>query len=130
MHEVLVFEAYVVLAISLLSLGVKGYAFVNSLLWSAESYTVVGRLTQPVSFGATSSSCCGLNPKITSFGCFPAAPNCVTVFIPSTGLPLGRITTASLRSVPALRQPSTIAPAILPQPTNQIGLRVRAYASP
>ena len=46
MHEVLVFEAYVVLAISLLSLVVKGYAFVNSLLWSAESYTVVGRLTK------------------------------------------------------------------------------------
>ncbi len=42
----LVFEAYVILAISLLALAVKGYAFVNSLLWSAESYSVVGRLTK------------------------------------------------------------------------------------
>src|SRR5512132_1444937 len=40
---------------------------------------------------------------------------------PSTGLPLGRMTTASLRSAPAVRQPSIIAPDMFPQPMNQIG---------
>src|ERR1044072_473642 len=33
--------------------------------------TVVGRLTHPESRGATSSSCCGLKPRVTSFGCGP-----------------------------------------------------------
>ena len=41
------FEAYVILAVSLLALGLKGYAFVNSLLWSAESYTAAQKLTKP-----------------------------------------------------------------------------------
>ncbi len=47
MHAVVTFEVYVILGVSLLALGVKGYAFVNSLLWSAESYAATQRLTKP-----------------------------------------------------------------------------------
>lgn len=43
----LIFEMYVVLGISLLAIGIKGYALVNALLWSAESYTVAQKLTKP-----------------------------------------------------------------------------------
>src|SRR5574338_623266 len=43
---------------------------------------------------------------------------------PSTGRPLGRMTTASPRSAPAVRQPSIMAPDMLPQPMNQIGFSV------
>ena len=74
------------------------------------------------SFGTTSSSCCGLKPRTTSVGDGPPRRSWSPSFRPSTGRPLGRITTASLRSAPPERQPSTMAPDILPQPTNQIGL--------
>ena len=47
MQAVLAFEAYVILAVSLLALGVKGFALVNALLWSAESYTAAQKLTKP-----------------------------------------------------------------------------------
>jgi hypothetical protein len=71
--------------------------------------------------GATSSSFCGFTPSTTIAGAPPASFNDITVRTPSTGLPLGRMATASDRSTPADRQPSTIAPAMLPQPTNQVG---------
>jgi hypothetical protein len=46
-QAVLAFEAYVILAVSLLALGVKGFALVNALLWSAEAYSTAQKLTKP-----------------------------------------------------------------------------------
>jgi len=46
-QAVLIFQMYVVLGVSLLAIGVKGYALVNALLWSAESYTAAQKLTKP-----------------------------------------------------------------------------------
>ena len=47
MQSVYLFEDLVILGVSLLALGLKGYAFVNSLLWSAESYAAAQKLTKP-----------------------------------------------------------------------------------
>src|SRR5690348_11263040 len=57
-----------------------------------------------------------------SFGGGPASANLLTVRVPSIALPLGRITVIGERSMPAPRQPSMIAPPMLPHPTNQVGL--------
>jgi hypothetical protein len=40
-------EANFMLVVELALLAVKVFAFVNSLLWSAESYTAAGKLTKP-----------------------------------------------------------------------------------
>src|SRR4249919_1728023 len=70
--------------------------------------------------GAISSSFCGLKPSMTKRGC--SSGKSVTVRTPSTCVPLGRITVTPEKSAPPARQPSTIAPAILPQPTSQAGV--------
>ena len=40
-------EANFMLVVELALLAVKVFAFVNSLLWSTESYTAAGKLTKP-----------------------------------------------------------------------------------
>ena len=40
-------ESGFMLVVELVLLAVKVFAFVNSLLWSAESYTAAGKLTKP-----------------------------------------------------------------------------------
>ena len=40
-------ESGFMLIVELVLLAVKVFAFVNSLLWSAESYTAAGKLTKP-----------------------------------------------------------------------------------
>ena len=40
-------EANLMLVVELALLAVKVFAFVNSLLWSSESYTAAGKLTKP-----------------------------------------------------------------------------------
>ena len=40
-------EANFMLVVELVLLAVKVFVFVNSLLWSAESYTAAGKLTKP-----------------------------------------------------------------------------------
>ena len=40
-------SGYVLLTVVLLSLGLKAFAFVNALLWPAETYTAAGKLTKP-----------------------------------------------------------------------------------
>ncbi|MDT0202654.1 DUF2516 family protein [Nocardioides sp. AE5] len=47
MIEVLQAQSYFMLAITLLALAVKSFAFVNALLWSAEAYVAAGKLTKP-----------------------------------------------------------------------------------
>lgn len=47
MSNVFVFEGYVMLAVVLLALAVKAFAFVNALLWPAEAYTAASKLTKP-----------------------------------------------------------------------------------
>ena len=75
-----------------------------------------------VSCGATSSSFCGLKPRMTSFGGGPASAerlhgaHAVDLFAARAD-----DDERCDRSSPAERQPSTIAPAMLPQPTNQVG---------
>ena len=86
---------------------------------------VVRPVTQLFSCGAISSSFCGLKPSTTRRGGAPASASWVTVRTPVTGIPLGRITTAEDKSMPALRQPPTIAWPMLPQPTNQVGTGIR-----
>lgn len=45
--NVFLLEGYVLLTVVLLSLGLKAFAFVNALLWPAETYTAAGKLTKP-----------------------------------------------------------------------------------
>jgi hypothetical protein len=45
--NVFLLEGYVMLAVVLLSLGLKAFAFVNALLWPAEAYTAASKLTKP-----------------------------------------------------------------------------------
>ncbi len=47
MIEILEFQSTVMLVVLLIALVVKTYAFVNSLLWSAEHYHAAGKLTKP-----------------------------------------------------------------------------------
>lgn len=47
MVNVFLLEGYVLLTVVLLSLGLKAFAFVNALLWPAETYTAAGKLTKP-----------------------------------------------------------------------------------
>ncbi|MBD8868334.1 DUF2516 family protein [Nocardioides sp. MJB4] len=42
-----VLEGYVILAIIVVSLAVKAFAFVNALIWPAEAYPAAGKLTKP-----------------------------------------------------------------------------------
>ena len=49
------------------------------------------------SSGATSSSFCGLNASTTRSGGDPASAKLRTVVVPSTGVPLGRITVTAPR---------------------------------
>lgn len=41
------FQSGVMLVVLIISLVVKTYAFVNSLLWSAQHYEAAGKLTKP-----------------------------------------------------------------------------------
>jgi|SRR5690242_20243871 uncharacterized protein DUF2516 len=45
--NIFVIEGYIVLAVILIALAVKAFAFVNALLWPADSYTAAGKLTKP-----------------------------------------------------------------------------------
>jgi hypothetical protein len=45
--DVFEFQGYVSLVVLLAMLAVKGFAFVSSLLFSAEAYTAAGKLTKP-----------------------------------------------------------------------------------
>lgn len=47
MFSVFVIESYVILAVILIALVVKAFAFVNALLWPAEAYTAADKLTKP-----------------------------------------------------------------------------------
>lgn len=47
MIEILEFQSTVLLVVLLIAVVVKTYAFVNSLMWSAEHYTAAGKLTKP-----------------------------------------------------------------------------------
>jgi len=47
MSTVLDLQMNVMLIVYLVLLAVKGFAFVSSLLWSAEHYTAAGKLTKP-----------------------------------------------------------------------------------
>ena len=47
MSTVLDLQMNVMLIVYLVLLAVKGFAFVNSLLWSSEQYTAAGKLTKP-----------------------------------------------------------------------------------
>lgn len=40
-------QGYLQLIVLVAMLGVKGFAFVNSLSWSAEAYDAAGKLTKP-----------------------------------------------------------------------------------
>ena len=42
-----VVEGYIMIVVTVVLLAVKIFAFVNSLLWSAESYAAAGKLTKP-----------------------------------------------------------------------------------
>ena len=46
MSTVLDLQMNVMLIVYLVLLAVKGFAFVNSLLWSGEHYTAAGKLTR------------------------------------------------------------------------------------
>ncbi|WP_457207659.1 DUF2516 family protein [Nocardioides sp. P5_C9_2] len=41
------FQGYVYLVVTLAMLAVKAYAFISSLMYSAEAYTATGKLTKP-----------------------------------------------------------------------------------
>lgn len=45
--NVFVLEGYIVLAVIMVALAVKAFAFVNAVLWPAEAYTAAGKLTKP-----------------------------------------------------------------------------------
>jgi len=45
--ECFVVESYIMIVVTVVLLAVKIFAFVNSLLWSAESYAAAGKLTKP-----------------------------------------------------------------------------------
>lgn len=45
--EIFAIQGYVDLVVFVVLLAVKLFAFINSLLWSAESYEVAGKLTKP-----------------------------------------------------------------------------------
>jgi len=45
--NIFAFEGYVILAVILVVLAVKAFAFVNALLWPAEAYAAAGKLTKP-----------------------------------------------------------------------------------
>lgn len=45
--EFFVVESYIMIVVTVVLLAVKIFAFVNSLLWSAESYAAAGKLTKP-----------------------------------------------------------------------------------
>jgi hypothetical protein len=45
--DVWLLEGYVMLAVVLLALGLKAFAFVNALLWPAAAYTAASKLTKP-----------------------------------------------------------------------------------
>ncbi len=45
--EIFAIQGYVDLVVFVVLLAVKLFAFVNSLLWSAESYQAAGKLTKP-----------------------------------------------------------------------------------
>lgn len=47
MFNIFAFEGYVILAVILVVLAVKAFAFVNALLWPAEAYAAAGKLTKP-----------------------------------------------------------------------------------
>ncbi|WP_372727420.1 DUF2516 family protein [Nocardioides sp.] len=47
MLNVFAIESYILLVVAMALLAVKIFAFVNCLLWSAESYPVAGKLTKP-----------------------------------------------------------------------------------
>ncbi len=47
MSTVLNLQMNVMFVVYLVLLGVKVFAFVNSMLWSAEHYTAAGKLTKP-----------------------------------------------------------------------------------
>lgn len=47
MSTVLDLQMNLMFVVYLVLLGVKVFAFVNSLLWSAEHYTAAGKLTKP-----------------------------------------------------------------------------------
>lgn len=47
MSGIIAFESTVMLVVLAISLIVKTYAFVNSLLWSAQHYEAAGKLTKP-----------------------------------------------------------------------------------
>lgn len=46
MPEVLLFQSAVLMVVLLIAVAVKAFAFVNALLWSAESYHAAGKLTK------------------------------------------------------------------------------------
>ena len=48
MPTVLALEGHVLLLVTIILLVVKIFAFVNSLMFSAESYVAAGKLTKPV----------------------------------------------------------------------------------
>lgn len=45
--NVFVLESYIILAVIMIALAVKAFAFVNALMWPAEAYTAAGKLTKP-----------------------------------------------------------------------------------
>ncbi|GAA0967961.1 hypothetical protein ENKNEFLB_00812 [Nocardioides aquaticus] len=45
--EIFAIQGYVDLVVFVVLLAVKLFAFINSLLWSAESYEAAGKLTKP-----------------------------------------------------------------------------------
>lgn len=45
--EIFAIQGYVDLVVFVVLLAVKVFAFVNALLWSAESYQAAGKLTKP-----------------------------------------------------------------------------------
>ncbi len=45
--EIFAVQGYVDLVVFVVLLAVKLFAFINSLLWSAESYEAAGKLTKP-----------------------------------------------------------------------------------
>lgn len=45
--EIFAIQSYVELVVIVVLLAVKVFAFVSSLLWSAESYQAAGKLTKP-----------------------------------------------------------------------------------
>ncbi len=45
--EIFAIQGYVELVVFVVLLAVKVFAFVNALLWSAESYQAAGKLTKP-----------------------------------------------------------------------------------